>query len=194
MKTLNALKAIALVMIMSLAATTVHAQKNTLMQKENVVGLGIGFGGNLYSGSGYTSRIPAISLYYERGVVDHLWDDKSSIGVGGLLGYTSAKWKTSAYGADYGWKYSSYIIGARGALHYTFVDKLDTYTGLMLGYNIVSTKEIGNHSGLNLGATGSEFTWSWFVGARYYFTDSFAAFAELGYGIAVFNIGVSLKF
>jgi len=32
-----------------------------------------------------------------------------------------------------------------------------------------------------------------FIGARYYFTPKFAAKAELGYGIALINIGVSIK-
>ncbi len=33
-----------------------------------------------------------------------------------------------------------------------------------------------------------------FVGARYNFTDKFGALAELGWGIAYFNIGISYKF
>ena len=178
-----------MVTIMSVVA--VNAQS----KGDNVVGLGIGFGGNLYTGSGYTSKFPAISVYYERCIVDNLWDEKSSIGVGGMLGYTSAKWETKYDSYKYGWKYTDFIIGARGALHYAFIDKLDTYTGLMLGYDIVSAKETGNHpSGFNYSANGSALTWSWFIGARYYFTDSFAAFAELGYGVAIFNVGVSLKF
>ena len=32
-----------------------------------------------------------------------------------------------------------------------------------------------------------------FIGARYYFTPKLAAMAELGYGIAILNIGVSFK-
>ena len=35
--------------------------------------------------------------------------------------------------------------------------------------------------------------YSWFVGARYYFTDKLAGMAELGYGITYLNLGVSLK-
>ena len=36
--------------------------------------------------------------------------------------------------------------------------------------------------------------WSIYVGGRWYFTDSFAAMLELGYGIAWLNIGVAFKF
>ncbi len=175
-------------LVACLAALNVSAQKTSFAQKDNVVGVGIGFGGNMYAGyygSGI-KRIPAISAYYEHCVKDNLWDEKSSIGVGGLLGYASAK-------TDY-WKSSNIIIGARGALHYAFLDKLDTYTGLMLGYDIVSFKWEDDLWNNYASGAASGFTWSWFVGARYYFTDSFAAFAELGYGVAILNLGVSFKF
>lgn len=164
-----------------------QANAQIFSEGENVAGLGIGFGGNLYSGYYGTgiSRIPALSFSYERCVKDNLWDENSSIGVGGLLGYASA---STSY-----WKSSNVIIGARGALHYAFVENLDTYTGLMLGYDIVSFK--WKDEAWNIGgASSSGFTWSWFVGARYYFNESFGAFAELGYGIAVLNLGASLKF
>ncbi len=189
-------KLVVVCLILCFAALQGSAQKLSFVKKDNIAGLGIGFGGNIYSGyygSGI-KRIPAISLYYERCIKDNLWDEKSSLGIGGLLGYASAKWEESAYGTKYGWKSSNIIIGARGVLHYAFLDKLDTYTGLMLGYNVVSFKWTGtNASWLGSGAA-SEFTWAWFIGARYYFTDSFAAFAELGYGVAILNLGVSLKF
>jgi hypothetical protein len=161
--------------IVVIAAVTMcvlaNAQSPTFVKGDNVAGLGIGFGGYLYTGSGYTSKMPAISVYYENCIIDNLWDEKSSLGVGGMLGYTSAKWEHN----DYGWKYTNIIFGARGTLHYAFVDKLDTYTGIMLGYNIVSDKEIGNHPRESLGSPDkSTPTWNWFLGARYYFTDNFA--------------------
>ena len=183
------------VAIIAIAAVTMsglaNAQSPSFVKGDNVVGLGIGFGGNLYTGSGYKNKMPAISVYYENCIKDNLWDDKSSIGVGGMLGYTSAKWEYM----NYGWKYTNFIIGARGTLHYEFVDKLDTYTGMMMGYNIVSSKKIGDHpAGWGGNENASAMTWSWFLGARYYFTNNIAVFSELGYGVAVFNVGVSIKF
>jgi len=179
------------VAIVAIAAVTmsvaVQAQTTTFNKGDNLAGVSIGFGG-YYSGAFYNnvSRMPAISFYYENCVKDNLFDEKSSLGIGGMLGYTSAKW------SDY-WKVSNTVIGARGALHYAFVDKLDTYTGLMLGYEIVSWKYYDSgFKGSGTAASGLAF--SWFLGARYYFTDTVAAFAELGYGVAVFNVGVSLKF
>jgi len=161
-----------------------NAQDNTFNKGDKVVNLGVGFGSNLYSGSGYDSKTPPISASYEVGVKDDLFDEFSSLGVGGYVGYTGAKY---AYlgGST---KFSSIVIGARGALHYQFIDDLDTYTGLMLGYNIVSV------SGTDFpGASASEFAFSWFLGGRYYFSDKFAGLVELGSGVAYFTIGVAIK-
>src|SRR5690606_29536546 len=130
--------------------------------------------------------IPFMSLSYEHCVKDNLFDEQSSLGIGGTMGYTSAKWET----VGYGWKYSDFVIGIRGALHYAIVDKLDTYTGLMLGYDILSSKSIGNwHSELDYSASTGGFVWGWSLGARCYFNESFAGFGELGYGVSVINLG-----
>jgi len=174
-------------------AVQVSAQIPTFTKSDNILGVSIGFGGNLYTGyafyKGY-SRTPAISVYFENCVVDNLFDEKSSIGVGGMLGYTSAKY-TGTYG--WGWKSTNTIIGARGAFHYAFVDKLDTYAGVVAGFKINTWKWNGSgYTDSDIG--GSGLTSYLFVGARYYFNNSFAAFGELGYGISLLNLGVSLKF
>lgn len=172
------------------ASSAVSAQDLTFQHQDQVAGLAVGFGGTLYSGysSGF-SRTPAISLTYENCVKDNLFDENSALGIGGMLGFASAKY--NAPGDTWSWKSTNFILGARGALHYEFLDKLDTYTGLMLGYNIVSTKYTGD---VSTGASGGGFAWAWYLGGRYYLGESIAAFAELGYGVAVLNLGVALKF
>lgn len=170
-------------------AFSAHAQ-NTFNKGDKVVNLGIGLGSTLYSGSYYTNKFPPVSASFEVGVKDELFDEKSSLGIGGYVGYTGAKWDYMGWG----WNYSSIIVGARGALHYQLIDKLDSYTGLMLGYNIVSAKTYGSGGAWNnYSASASGVTYSWFLGGRYYFTDSFAGLLELGYGIAYLNIGIALK-
>ena len=182
MKTKRQVRILAAMMLVAVMCIgTVNAQT----KGDNIAAAGIGFGG-YYSGALYSGvkRMPAISLYYEHIVKDNLFDEKSALGIGGMLGYTSAKVNNS-------FKTSNTVIGVRGSLHYSFVDKLDTYTGLMLGYDIVSWKWDGIDYG---GSASSGLAFSWFLGARYYFTDKVAAFAELGYGVAVLNLGVALKF
>ncbi len=41
---------------------------------------------------------------------------------------------------------------------------------------------------------GSGLVSSFFIGGRYYFSDSMAAMLELGYGVAYLNLGVAFKF
>ena len=174
-------------------AFNLSAQDNLLTKGEKVLNLGIGFGSTLYHGSGYTTSIPPISASFEVGVKDDVLDI-GSIGVGGYLGYTSSKWEYTYFGGNWGYKYSSLVVGARGSFHYPLIDKLDTYTGLMLGFNVVTAKDIGTVDPLfNYNASTSGVVWAWYAGGRYYFTDNFAVMAEIGYGIAWFNVGVALK-
>ena len=170
--------------------TLLGVSQNTFNKGDKVINAGIGLGNALYTGSGYTSKTPPLSLSFEMGVKDELFDEKSSLGIGGYIGYSGAKWEYLGYG----WKYTNLIIGARGVGHYQLIDKFDTYTGLLLGYDIVSMKEFGTAIPGYDSASSSGFIWAWFVGGRYYFTDNFAAMAELGYGISYLTLGVSYKF
>ena len=158
---------------------------------DKVINVGIGIGSTLYTGVGYTGGLPPLSASFEYGVTEL---GPGVLGVGGYFGISTHKWESSAGGSTYGWKYSNIIIGARGNYHYNFVEKLDTYAGMMLGYNIVNSKAIGNLPiYYDYSVNASSFVWSIYVGGRYYFTDSFAAMLELGYGIAWLNIGVAFK-
>lgn len=169
------------------------AQTPTFQKDDKVLNLGVGFGNGLYTGGGYTSSMPALSASLEVGVVDNVLD-KGTIGVGGYIGYTSAKFENNIFGSSYGYKYSNLIIAARGALHYPLVEKLDTYVGLALGYDVVTSKQTGDFTGEpTTSAKASGVYLSGFAGARYYFNDKFAGMLELGSGIAYLNLGIAVK-
>ena len=172
--------------------TQLVAQESTFNKGDKVLNLGLGLGTTLYSGTGNKMGIPPISASLEVGVADNILE-KGVIGVGGYLGYSSHKYDYSYGGYTEAWKYSNIVIGARGNFHYPLVNKLDTYTGLMLGYDVVSAKWVGTGTETTHSSSGG-IVWSWFIGGRYYFSDNFAAMLELGYGIAYLNIGVALKF
>ena len=156
---------------------------NSFREGSKVINLQIGFGSTLY-GAGYKGSFPPISISYEQEVAEGKW------GVGGYLATTSAKWGS---GSDY-WKFSYTVIGARGAYHFYTTDKIDTYGGLMLGYDIVSSKWKGEGSENTFKASGSGVAYAFFVGGRYYFSDHIGASAELGYGVSVLNLGLAFKF
>ena len=187
------MKKITITLFAAFLALSLSAQDNTFLKGDKVASLAIGFGGGYYSAySNGFSKTPFLSAAVDVGVVDGILD-VGSIGVGGYVGFASAKWN-SDFG--YGWKETNFIIGPRGTFHYPLVDKLDTYAGLMLAYHGVSWKQNGDwggYTGYNGGSGGIYF--SGFLGARYYFTDSFAVMAEFGSGnLSLGNIGLSFKF
>jgi hypothetical protein len=171
----------------------VSANAQEVKNGDKILNLGIGLGSGLGYGSGYKTSMPAISGSLEFIVKDDLFDDKGAIGVGGYIGYSAGKSSYNYGGGTYGWKYSNLVLGPRGYLHYSFLEKLDTYAGLMLGYWVSSSKEYGT---VQTGFTseGGGFIWSGYVGGRYFFNDKFAGMLELGSGITYLNIGVAMKF
>ena len=189
------MKKLLLFLSAALFSAATYAQSPTFNQGDLVFNLGVGIGTSLYSGTGYKATLPPLSVSGEYGVADDFLTDDLTLGIGGYLGIAGSKYETAWAGYTYGYKYTYTVIGARGTLHYPLVDNFDTYAGLMLGYNVVNYKETGNWPTVINGndATGSTMAFSIYVGGRYYFSDNFAAMAELGYGIAYLNLGVALK-
>ena len=175
-----------------ITATTMMAQDVLFQKGDKVLNLGIGLGSTFATGRYYTTKVPPVSASFEMGFMDNLFDvENLNVGLGGYVGFTSYKYEYDFWGTNWGWDYTSLIVGARGALHYPLVEKLDTYTGLLLGFNVRTSKSFG--SGVTGSAAGSGLAYSWFAGGRYYFTDNIAGMIELGYGIAYLNLGVAVK-
>ena len=169
------------------------AQGQPFEKGDKTINLGIGIGSALYSGKLYKMRIPPISLSYEQGITNKL--GIGYIGVGGYFGISGSKWETEYLTYEYGWKYTYIVLGARGAYHFDLVDNLDLYAGLILGVNIVSSKEIGDWpAGVAVSEQSTGVAHSEFAGIRWFFKPNFALMAELGYGISYLTVGASYKF
>jgi hypothetical protein len=166
-------------------AVTAGAQ-NTFNKGDKVLNLGIGLGNAIYIGDYYKMVVPPVSASLEVGIIDNLFDEKSSIGVGGYVGFMSSKWDYSYLDEHY--TISDLILSSKASFHYQLVDKLDTYAGLLVGFRF----EFDNDPDYDYSSSGLKI--AEYVGARYYFTPSFAGMAELGYGISYLNLGVALKF
>ena|SRR5579871_4210214 len=156
----------------------------------NVILGGIGLGSSLGSGFSYGSQSPALSLQYERG----LWEaGPGVISLGGYVGHKSYTYDFN-FGSPYQYKWDYTTIGVRGAYHFTGldVDNLDLYGGLMLAYEALSFSD--NETGVPYsGSYGSKVDLGVYVGGRYYFSPHVGAFLELGYSVAILNLGVAVK-
>lgn len=151
--------------------TSIMSIKAQLSVNElNFINLGIGLG----------SYAP-ISLSYERGVSDNLT-------VGGLVNY----WGTSSGGYK-----ASYIgIGGKLAYHLNNAfdisdDNWDLYAGATLAYAFVSEKYTSTY--YSTGASIGGIYLGGVLGARYFFSEKIGAYAEAGYGVSYFNLGVTVK-
>lgn len=127
-----------------------------------------------------------INVGFEIGVKDEV--GPGNIGIGGIIGYASKNY--GVIGLDY--KVTSLLIGVRGNYHYQFVDKLDTYLGLTIGYNAASVKYPSNWIAPKIAYGG--IIYGTVIGGRYYFTPKVAGALELGFGgLGSVNLGLAVK-
>jgi hypothetical protein len=167
MKKITSLSAILLCAVINLNAQ--DKGSSALFNKgTKIISAGIGLGG--------TFGIP-IALGAEFGVTDN-------IGVGAIAGYGRRSYGTGTFG----YAVNNILIGARGNYHLPLIDKIDTYGGLTIGYNVASV------SGTALaGASFGGVFASGHLGGRYYVSKPLSIQAELGYGIAYLTVGVAYK-
>jgi len=183
MKTFLFSKVLVVFLVLSGFSWTASAQNEAFNKGNTVINVGVGLGSYI-SHSGFSMTIPPISASLEYGVVD-LFDGQGGIGVGGYAGYALFKGKDKGVN-DF--NVGHFVIGPRGLFHYQFVDKLDTYAGVLLGYDIVSFSQ------KSASVSGSRFYTAFFIGGRYYFTPNIGVFGELGYGVSPLQIGITYKF
>lgn len=173
---------IAIAIVMSPTAFAQPFLKGT-----TTINAGIGLGTAL---GGLGKSRPAISVSFDHGI----WEvgGPGVISLGGYVGNTGYKYSGMGYTAK--WNYI--VVGARSAYHYhgfTSVPELDVYGGVMLAYNIVKYSSDGDNTAQS-NSYGSGLGFSGFLGGRWFFSDNIGAYAELGYGVSVLNVGATFKF
>jgi hypothetical protein len=173
------MKRVLLLYVLVVFITSMSLGQMAYKKGDQVVNVGLGIGG--FPGM-YGSGSIAITGGYENAITEN-------ISLGGVLGYSSSSYD---YGFGDSWKFTYILIGARGAYHYDLLHNpnIDTYGGILLGYNIVS---FSGPSVAYYSPGTSYLEYGIFVGGRYYFNPHWAVQAELGYGLGILNIGIAYK-
>lgn len=136
-----------------------------------------------------------VSVAYERGITDVLGIGR--IGVGGSLETSFYTYKYSNGWGTYNDKRFRVTFSPRAAYHFEFgVPKMDVYAGVGGAIHFdtdTDYKWVGNTYVARTSTTvrGGHYV---FGGIRYYFTDAFGVYAELGHGHRVFSGGVVFAF
>lgn len=155
-----------------------------------LVNVGLGLGSYYATGSGFSTTLPPLEAGVEFFVADNFT-------VGGFIGAYGAKYEVDS---DFETKYNFLNIGALGNYHFVNTDQWNVYAGARLGY--VSSKikvddenETYEEDELfdNSGAKSSGILFGIQGGARYHFSESISANAELAWGVAVFKLGLTFK-
>ncbi len=118
------------------------------------------------------------------------------IAVGPYFAFTSKSYNyNGGIGGDYSYTYVDF--GARGSYHFAKLlqvnnDKFDPYAGAFIGYVSASGNADPIYGGY-YGSYSSGLRGGIFAGARWFFSDKFAAFGEVGVGLYPIVLGVTFK-
>ncbi|TNE26932.1 MAG: hypothetical protein EP346_13490 [Bacteroidetes bacterium] len=188
MKKLRLFSSLVLV-IMLLTSNLVSAQRRRgFAEGQSDLNLGIGF---VTFGLKGDVTVPPVSISYEYGISDN-------IGVGLFAVYTASSFD---FGASFGVtgapeiQYTYGMFAARGSYHFKLLKGLDTYAGLMVGYNKVTVDyDKDDFNGMSPSLDLSGIIYGFHAGGRYHFTKNLGAFLEIGYGVSAVNLGLTAKF
>ncbi|MCX7727997.1 MAG: hypothetical protein N2203_00855 [Bacteroidia bacterium] len=189
-----------LLLTTTLFTSKINAQ--VFSKGSGILNLGIGLGGYVrYWGHGYSST-PYFNAAFDYGVYQFENEQKLSVGVGGFIGYKSVwyEWITTWRDKNGNWHIDQPVkstwtytyIGFRPSLNYSFNDKAMVYSALNIGYSILNHR-YSDPTYYSSTSYGSSLGWGLLVGGRYFFSNSFAVFGEIGWGMSYLNLGVSFK-
>ncbi|MDR3356398.1 MAG: hypothetical protein LBO04_04340 [Spirochaetaceae bacterium] len=144
----------------------------------------------------YKMSLPPISFSAEY----VLAKAKIPLSVGAYFGITGYNEKLTAYSS---YKGTLAGFGAKASYHFNFLQNLDPYVSLTLGWLVYSQEVKTTVSGYGMSADKtvttendlSTFFYGFNLGTRYFFTENIGAYVELGYSaVSVLSAGLSLKF
>ncbi len=183
----------------SLTTSFYSVSAQAFKNNENRASFGMGFGWKNKEPYSNSVHFPSVHATVERSVVT--LEDVGVLAVGAQFGfhYGFHNGKFPPTGEKYKESWTNVYFIPRVAVYfqelfyeYDFPENIDWYAGTGIGINAMAHKvpqnfDVDDKDGVILGYT-------FFVGGRYYFNGDMAAFAEFGYGVSYFNLGITLKF
>lgn len=145
-------------------------------------GVGLGY---WYGGGGYAGFAAGLSVNAEFSCI------LDEIAIGPYLAVTRRSYD---YVGD-NYNYTFIDFGARGSYHFAELlkvnnEKFDPYAGVFLGFVATSDNYDGNN---NYSSYGGRLQGGVYAGARWFFTDKFGAFGEVGVGLFPVFVGLTFK-
>lgn len=141
----------------------------------------------------FTAKTPSFSEGTVTTIVDQLGGIVNDLGLCGLLFECDTITESRDGGYD---KYTVVTPGVRLAYHRQVVENLDTYASVVLGYNVIRSKRSGSDALDLTQFTNKIPTIAYFTsaGVRYYFSEQWAAYGEVGYGtMTIVNAGLTYR-
>lgn len=151
-----------------------YAQMN---EGETIIGTSLGINS--------TPGTPSFGFNIENQVTS--FDNVATLGVGGILRYSSFK-----DGPPYGYYDYSYLtLGAQTNVNFNNIGsgKFVPFVGVVLGYNFINSNYVSPNGVVYNTASRTSGMWLWGqAGFRYFFTPKFAGGIRLGSGNFNFNV------
>lgn len=152
-------------------------------------GLGLGNGDKWYNNNHYQSIfVPTFNFALDYGIIGNVINKNGSVSAGGYFGIGRGSNDHGSYKyIDNRWRF-----GTRGALHYTWVNNLDTYAGINVGFRHDKFKGKDKSSNTTWDPVDyNDFNFFPFAGVRLMF-GTFGIYSELTYeDFAYFQIGIT---
>ena len=199
------MKKIALLSFLLLSAAVGYSQNSfynnsyearnsgSFSQETSLLSFGIGFPNIPVNGytfgafNGNTSGFGPIYAKYEHGFL------RDEVGLGGVFANSFGSYKYNS--GNNKTKIFAWAAGIMGYYHFNKlipVEKLDVYAGA--GF-ILRSRKYKYDDGVTSNNTDTNFNFNGVVGARYYFSQAFAAYGELGFdSMSDVNLGVTIRF
>lgn len=173
------------IIIVFVACFYTKESKAQFAEGDRLLNLGLGVSTH------YSGGIP-VSITYEQQAID------PNLSVGGIVGFLS---HSSSFNGT-GYSYNVFLFGARGSYHFNELlskaanlnmKNIDLYAGAGLAYQTInwnSPSPIGKSSNYD-----NRLRLLFHIGGRYYFTNTIAAYLELGdVGASTMQVGIAFKF